>query len=41
MLGHIKVDLNKARTRDVKIRNNNLFCEDDGRFYRNINNIKV
>ena len=38
-LRYIKVKLNKARTRNAKIRNN-LFNE-DGRFYRNIKNIKV
>ena len=40
-LRYIKVKLKKVRTRDARIRNNNLLNEDEGRFYRNINSTKV
>ena len=39
-LRYRKTKLGKIRTRDEKIRNNKMFREDEGRFYRKINNAK-
>ena len=39
-LRYRKTKLGKIRTRNEKIRNNKMFREDEGRFYRKINNAK-
>ena len=39
-LGYIKIKLNKVKTTNSKIRNNNLFNEDEEKFYSKANNTK-